>query len=311
MPGPARSLDAVLAELLAVAGGRSVRLVDGRTGAVVAVAGDHAADRAPDGRPGADDPLTVAALLRDAVALGAGGLDHVAVTTARSVHLLRPSTVAGAFLHLRLDAHRADPDRARRALAAPALHAAVRAALTVASVPRNAGPWIGRGGTGQHPGDVAVPGPRRETTGSVPRNALDAPPRTAPPRPAPPRPAPPRPAPPAGPPAPPVASPAGPPASPVASPAVPRPRPAPFPVPHPARQPALADLVPEPDRSDPGARATVVLAELTDAALPRRRPAAAARPARPAGVTDGLPEPVWARDTETLRRLLEGLRRLS
>ncbi|QJY48369.1 hypothetical protein [Pseudonocardia broussonetiae] len=126
MAVPATRLDADLATLLARAGARTVRVVDGRAGSVVAEAGDAAS--------GPDDPAAVAGLLREAVALGEGGLDDVLVTTDRSLHVLRPAPVAGVFVHLRLDLG-ADPVRARRALADPALQDAVRRAVTADPVP--------------------------------------------------------------------------------------------------------------------------------------------------------------------------------
>jgi hypothetical protein len=121
MAVPATRLAADLQALLAHAGARTVRVVDGRAGSVVAQAGDAAS--------GPDDPAAVAGLLREAVALGEGGLDDVLVTTDRSLHVLRPAPVAGVFVHLRLDLG-ADPVRARRALADPALQDAVRRAVT-------------------------------------------------------------------------------------------------------------------------------------------------------------------------------------
>ncbi|MHA6782406.1 hypothetical protein ACVGOW_15670 [Pseudonocardia saturnea] len=123
MADPAPRLDHVLAELLTRAGARTARVVDGRTGTVVAAVGE--AGSGPDG------PAEVARLLRDAVATGAGagGLDDVLVATERSVHVFRPAPVPGVFVHLRLDAERADPVRARRAVADPALQDAVRRAV--------------------------------------------------------------------------------------------------------------------------------------------------------------------------------------
>lgn len=108
----------------------------------------------------------------------------------------------------------------------------------------------------------------------------------------------------------------------------PRPRPAGLSVPA-ARQPALAALavgsaaqargLPG-GRSGHGLRAAGVLTELMEVGhaagtLPRRRRSAVqARPAAPDAyalvVTAGLPERTWARDVDTMRRLLAGLRRL-
>ncbi|WP_300011818.1 hypothetical protein [Pseudonocardia sp.] len=224
MPGSELALADALADLLARSGARAVRVVDGRAGRVVGSAGAPAPD-------GGDDPGTVAGLVRDAVALGRGGLDDVVVTTDRSMHVLRPAAVPGVFLHLSLGLEGVDVGRARHALAAPALHAAIRAAL--APDPRAAG--------------------------------------------------------------------------------IPRPRPAPR---TPAQQPALAGLVGQQAPAGHGTRAAGVLAELiqpspADRSLPRRRPAATRRPRPPGAVTVGLPERVWARDVDTMRRLALGLRRLS
>ncbi|MBW0119505.1 hypothetical protein, partial [Pseudonocardia abyssalis] len=143
MAVPAPRLVAALVELSTRAGARSVRVVDGRTGTVVATAG--AGPEPGDATvPGVDDPATVVGLLREAMALGTGGLDDVVVTTDRSVHVLRPATVAGVFVHLRLDVGRADTVRARRALADPAFHDAVRRAVApVEAVPAAVHPASG------------------------------------------------------------------------------------------------------------------------------------------------------------------------
>lgn len=113
-------LDDALAGLLARAGGRTVRVVDGRTGTVVGVAGAAA--------PGSDDPAEVAALLREALPPGAAGADDVTLVTDRGVHVLRPGPVAGVFVHLQLDPG-ADPAHARSALADPAVSDVVRRAV--------------------------------------------------------------------------------------------------------------------------------------------------------------------------------------
>jgi hypothetical protein len=238
-------LGTALGRLLDTTGARAVRVVDGRTGGVVGTAGDLVAG-------GGDDPAAVAGLVRDAVALGRGALDDVVVTTDRSMHILRPAAVPGVFLHLRLGLDRVDVVQARRALAAPALHAAIRAALA--------------------PEPVHMPAPRTRVGSTGPRAGV------------------------------------GPPS------VVPAPRTDPR---MPAQQPALAGMVAEVAPVGHGMRAAGVLAELIEVSpvglsLPRRRPAVAARPVRPSGgVTVGLPERVWARDVDTMRRLVLGLRRLS
>lgn len=265
MAAPVPALPPALADVLTRSGARAVRLVDGRTGQVVGSAGD------PDAG-GADDPATVAGLVRDALASGQRGLDDVVVTTDRSMHVLRPVAVPGVFLHLRLGLPRADVVRARRALAAPELHAAIRAAL---GVPPDAGPPDARMPDARTPDvrmpDVRMPAPR------IPARPERSRPREGRP---------------------------------------PAPLPAPGPDPRTsAQQPALAGLVAERAPAEQGTRAAGVLAELIEvsplgASLPRRRPAT--RWTRPSGgVTVGLPERVWARDVDTMRRLVLGLRRLS
>ncbi|GAA2568231.1 hypothetical protein [Pseudonocardia hydrocarbonoxydans] len=119
MAVPASRVAEVLAGLLARTGGRTVRVVDGRTGDVVGTAGDAAS--------GSDGPAAVAALLRDAPRPAAGA-DDVTLVTDRGVHVLRTGPVAGVFVHLQLDPG-ADPARARSALADPGLQDAVRRAL--------------------------------------------------------------------------------------------------------------------------------------------------------------------------------------
>lgn len=159
MADPPRRLDVALAELLRRAGARTVRVVDGRTGMVVAAVGEVGS--------GPDGPAEVARLLRDAVATGIGvsgpgGFDDVLVATERSVHVFRPAAVPGVFVHLRLDAERADTARARRAVADPALQDAVRRA--VGPAPPGAGPgWSPPAVPAAHP----VPHPRPESSGSV------------------------------------------------------------------------------------------------------------------------------------------------
>ncbi|MFB9384999.1 hypothetical protein ACFFTK_17780 [Pseudonocardia petroleophila] len=334
---PAPRLAAALAELLSRAGARAVRVVDG-TGTVVATAG---AD--PDGPSGSDDPSTVVALLREATAFGSGGLDDVVVTTDRSVHVLRRGSVAGVFVHLWVDRDGADTARARHALADPAFHEVVRRAVAPGGVAAF-GPVRGTAPAGSLPAAARRPG--RSVVGSPPSPFAAAPAAAtpeptpsdaAPSGPAAPVPLPgvaptPEPAPPSDPaaavphPRPAVApvravSPV--PASPVpveapvpAAHRVPAPRTAPGrPVP---QQPALAGLVADRARTGDGVLAAVALAELSrpDAppvVLPRRRAAGAVRsvPAPRPGGTVGLPDRAWARDLDTLRRLADGLRRLS
>lgn len=371
---PARALTAVLAELLAATGARAVRVVDGRTGAVLAAALDDAAvdDRTPD--PG-DEPGTLAGLLRDAVSGGsgsggsgsggsgspgsgspdAGGVDDVVVRTGRSVHLLRPVSVA--FVHLRLAAGVPDHEIAavRRALSAPRLVTAVHGALHAQAPPRNG--LVGvpdlphpRGRSGElprsqplvrpaghsRPGGSGRSGERagggrvwpagdhrgvRAGWAAGPGPVGSGPVGSGPARPDPARPDPARaaarslPDPARSVPAPRRGSAAR---AAAVDPFVPAPDPGPDrrsrPArgPAPAQQPALAALAVAGVRPRAGALASVALAELTEAALPRRRrgamtPALAAAGGRPTG----LPERAWARDLDTLRRLAAGLRRLS
>lgn len=112
-------LDAVLAELLARTGARAARLVDTRTGTLLAEGGDHAGD----------EVATLVRLARDAVpvAAGSGGMEDLVLATPRAVHVLRE--LPGAFVHVRVE----DGTRVaavRRELASPALHRAVAMALT-------------------------------------------------------------------------------------------------------------------------------------------------------------------------------------
>lgn len=332
---PAPRLAAALAELLSRAGARAVRVVDG-TGTVVATAGAET-----DGPSGSDDPSTVVALLREATAFGSGGLDDVVVTTDRCVHVLRRGSVAGVFVHLWVDRDGADTARARRALADPAFHEVVRRAVAPGGVPAF-GPVRGIAPAGSVPGlPAAARRPGRSVVGSRP-SPFAAAPAVATPEPTPSD---------ASGPVAPVPLPGvvlTPPSDPAA--AVPHPRPAVAPVPAvspvpapspvpveapvpaahrvpapraaPARpvpqQPALAGLVADRARTGDGVLAAVALAELSrpDAppvVLPRRRAAGAVRsvPAPRPGGTVGLPDRAWARDLDTLRRLADGLRRLS
>lgn len=258
MAVPAARLADALAGLLARAGARTVRVVDGRTGTVVGIAGEA---------PGPDVPALVAALLREALPLGAGGSDDVTLVTGRGVHVLRTGPVTGVFVHLQLDPG-ADVARARSALADPGVRDAVRQA--VAPVPTRS----------PTPAAVSACAP---TVGPRPDGSAPARPGG-------------HPSPDPRPPAPRAASGST-----------------------PGRQPALAVLVTGPVRTGDGARAVAALAELSrpgaaPIVLPRRRcgsgvwsvPAARAR-----GSTAGLPERAWAGDPETLRRLADGLRRLS
>jgi hypothetical protein len=80
---------------------------------------------------GGDGPATVVRMARDAAHVGPPGdrLEDLMVATRLSVHVLRGSDTPGVFLHLRLDRSNGDVGAARRALALPALHGAVSAAL--------------------------------------------------------------------------------------------------------------------------------------------------------------------------------------
>lgn len=110
-------LDAVLAALLARTGAQAARVVDGRTGAVVAQAGVDAGD----------DVATLVAIARES-GPPAAGCDLV-VATHHAVHVLRSAGTVGTFLHVRLAHGRGDLPTTRRELASPALDAAVRHAL--------------------------------------------------------------------------------------------------------------------------------------------------------------------------------------
>jgi hypothetical protein len=111
-------LDAVLAELLVRSGARAARLVDARTGTLLAEAGVNAGE----------EVAALVRLAREAVPVGAasGGMEDLVLATPRAVHVLRG--LPGAFLHVRVE-DGAGVAQARRELASPALHRALAAAL--------------------------------------------------------------------------------------------------------------------------------------------------------------------------------------
>ncbi|MCY7343010.1 MAG: hypothetical protein LH603_14520 [Pseudonocardia sp.] len=123
-PEAGRDLDFVLAELLARTGAQAARVVDGRTGTVVAEVGVQAGD----------DVATLVRLAHEAGPLAAsdGGLDDLVVATRTAVHVLRMTDVPGTFLHIRLDNGRGDVAAARRGMATVVLPSAVRQALVAA-----------------------------------------------------------------------------------------------------------------------------------------------------------------------------------
>lgn len=127
-------LDAVLAELLARTGARAARLVDARTGMLLAEAGDNAGD----------EVSTLVRLARDAVPVAAtsGGMEDLVLATPRAVHVLRE--LPGVFLHVRVE-DGARVAGVRHELASPALRRAVVTALT--------------------PEEPGLPHPRRPTEG--------------------------------------------------------------------------------------------------------------------------------------------------
>ncbi len=120
----AAGLDAALTQLLIQTGAQAARLLDGRTGEVLAEVGTTSED----------DPVTLARLVEVATGAAAagGGLEDLTLATRRSVHVLRESAVPGSVLQLRLDSARANLaanlSAARHALAAAAQHDAVCAA---------------------------------------------------------------------------------------------------------------------------------------------------------------------------------------
>jgi hypothetical protein len=133
------ALDDVLHEVLARSGARTVRVVDGRTRAVVAMVGDAT-----------DDDVAAFAQLMGVAAMAAagdGGLDDVVVGTRDAVHVLRRADAMGSVLHVRLD-RPGNVVEARSALASPAVLDAVRSVLPRPSPrPRHAidqGPVIPR-----------------------------------------------------------------------------------------------------------------------------------------------------------------------
>ena len=114
------SLDAVVAELVSRSGATAARVVDARTGAVLASVG---------GVPGAGDEVaTLVRMARDAAALAVacGGMEDLVLATRDAVHVLRSLTTT--FVHVRMDPSR-DPGSARRELASPALQRALAATL--------------------------------------------------------------------------------------------------------------------------------------------------------------------------------------
>jgi len=184
-------LDVVVAELLSRSGAQAARVVDARTGTALAAAGTGAGD----------EVATLVQLARDAapMALAGGGMEDLVLATRNAVHVLR--SVAGVFLHVRVDSEH-DAELARRELASPALHRALGAAPAPGpalprprtsvdgrdSRPALAGlaenPSVGgaaRAGAGRHAG-------RRPGAGSLAVLAIDAPaqlPQRAPTRPVP------------------------------------------------------------------------------------------------------------------------------
>jgi hypothetical protein len=113
-------LHAALTALLADTGAQAARVLDVRTGAVVAEMGTAALDDVPA-------LIRLAAAARS-VAAGAD-LDDLVLTTRRAVHVLRESSVPGFFLLIRLEEGNGDLVAARRGLASPALDAALRSVL--------------------------------------------------------------------------------------------------------------------------------------------------------------------------------------
>jgi hypothetical protein len=121
------TLEAALTDLLVLTGARAARVLDLRTGTVVAEVGVSAQD----------DVYTLMALARAAgpVATTGGGLDDIVVTTRRSVHVLRETAVPGLFLHARLDHGAGNIAAARQQLASPVLQGAAGAMFQLSLVP--------------------------------------------------------------------------------------------------------------------------------------------------------------------------------
>jgi hypothetical protein len=123
-------LGAVLAELVARAGAQAARVVDARSGGVLAQVGID---------PGRDITALVA-LARDAV----HDQDDLVLITEDGVHVLR--NLPGAFLHLRTAAG-PGVEAARHEVASAALHRAVEGArrgLAAVGLPRPRVPGAGR-----------------------------------------------------------------------------------------------------------------------------------------------------------------------
>lgn len=181
------ALDAVLGEVLARTGARTVRVVDGRTRAVVAMAGVDAGD----------DIVSFAQLTALAALASAadGGLDDVVVGARDAVHVLRKADAMGSVVHVRLDHTGGDVAAARSALASPTVLDAVRTVLPrpsphpVAPHARHSSdptpvlPRPATSGPGRQPALSALDGgPRTGRTGELAVIALTAEPRVPLPR---------------------------------------------------------------------------------------------------------------------------------
>jgi hypothetical protein len=294
-PPPLASL---LAGLLQGAGAQAARAVEGRGGAVLAEVG------LADG----DDVAALVQLTRAATAAGRSRgewLEDVVVTLGRTVHVLREC--GGAVLHARLDPARGDVGAVRRALAAAEMWRAVDVALRGVAAEDDAAEDDAAEDAAAEDAAAEDAAAEDAAAGSGPdpvRSELAGVPTLPSMRPVPPQPpsAParqlarlPEPAPLSPPPPPPLPLP------------LPRPRGGPEPR---GQEPALVTV----DGGTPVTRtgALAVLALPPIAALPQRRPAAPAPPARQPRAAIGaavLRQP-WASDVGTMRRLLVGLQRM-
>ncbi|HWM57812.1 MAG TPA: hypothetical protein VNO83_08260 [Pseudonocardia sp.] len=171
------TLDVALTELLVQTGAGLARVLDSRSGTVLAQVGSATPDDVP----------TLGRLAAAASTAGAGedGLVDMVLCTGRAVHVFR-EPVPGRVLHVRLDGDHGDltgPDlagvaliAARRELAAVALDKAVCATLGGAAAPPVAEPELppgAGGGTGGQPAlAVLDAGARRRRSGELAAVAL-------------------------------------------------------------------------------------------------------------------------------------------
>lgn len=167
LPFEPAPLEAQLAGLLRTTGAWAARVVDGTRPTVLAEAGTAAGD----------DVAALVQLARVAGVLAAASgedLDDLVLAGGRTVHVLRMHEQPGVLLHVRLDRDRGDVAAARRALGAPSLLRAVRVVLAevAAEAPQERATGsalpalpVQRGATSPLPGP---PAPAREPLPELP-----------------------------------------------------------------------------------------------------------------------------------------------